>query len=150
MAREDFVTTPPRKGLRYPKTHKVRAGSVYAPKPRIVVVLDPERMPDEIASALEGPDGFEFIHAVVEDRHFESESESLADALELRAQTRDEIADGPRWCAVCKKSFMFRGLDFFWNGMPLCSMNPCRACRSLPVPPPAAPLAKLAHRFLRS
>jgi hypothetical protein len=90
----------------------------------LVVILDPKRMPAAIAEALEGPDSHWIMHSVIGDRHFESGAESLSDDLELRAQTRDEIADGPRWCAVCKTPFMFRGLDFFWNGMPMCDDCP--------------------------
>jgi hypothetical protein len=124
MSREDFVTIPPRQGLSYSNKNESPWRSAIAPDPKLVVILDPKRMPDAIAKALEGPDSHWIMHAVVGDRRFKSRSESLSDDLELRAQTPDEIADGPRWCAICKTPFMFRGLDFFWNGMPMCDDCP--------------------------
>jgi hypothetical protein len=44
--------------------------------------------------------------------------------LRLRTHTHDEIANDRQSCVGCGRLFTFRGLDFFWDGMPLCDECP--------------------------
>jgi hypothetical protein len=138
MGRERFVTDPEKtKPGRYDgrgergrmdlKPYVTRHSDVYPNPSGMILVADPAFISNEVLEVLLAPNGDGLHPVIVADSDFEWSPPSWMHDLELRAHTFNDMGPWREWCAACHVPVTFRGLDFFWNGRPVCDDCPSEA-----------------------